>query len=191
MGADAHWLCLSEGGLRRRTREAFSLQTLSDADSTIRRPPRILLARKTDNPPEASRRACEICLAAAHPGRGRNGLRLDLATKSSHGGRIAGDAERGTRVVPRGHELLRKAGRSGRAGARPQDPGLGPHARFQVRNEARASVRASAPERSGATRSRRWFTRPRRLSSRLLSLGTTGVSDDLAQQDSRSVAPCP
>ena len=32
-------------------------RTLSDADSIIRRPPRILLPRKTDNPPEASGRA--------------------------------------------------------------------------------------------------------------------------------------
>ena len=96
---------------------------------------------------------------------------MGLARKSSQAWHIAGDAIRGRRGVPRADGFSGKSTRSGRGRALAQDTSLGPYVRFQARNEAWASVRASVAESSGATRSSRWFTRPRRLSSRLLSSG--------------------
>lgn len=79
---------------------------------------------------------------------------------------------------------------SGRVGARPQVHAatLGSYARFQRRNEARASVRAFSAKSSGATRSRRWFTRPRGLSSRLLLSGR-GLFPTILQKTTPGAPP--
>ena len=96
---------------------------------------------------------------------------MGFATKSSRAGCVPDEADHGRGVALRRDELLRTPTPPGRAGVGARRTRPGPYVRFQYRNEARASVRASAPESSGATRSRRWFNRPRRLSSRLLSSG--------------------
>jgi len=98
-------------------------------------------------------------------------LAMGFGTRSSGGGYVPDDLGCIGRVALRDHEFPRKPELAGRAGVRARDASRSLYARFQLRNEARASVRASEPESSGATRSSRWFTRPRRLSSRLLSSG--------------------
>ena len=96
---------------------------------------------------------------------------MGFGTRSSGGGYDPDEPDCIGRVAVRDGEFSREPELAGRARALARDTSLGPYARFQLRNEARASVRASEPESSGATRSRRWLTRPRRLSSRLLSSG--------------------
>jgi hypothetical protein len=96
---------------------------------------------------------------------------MGFGTRSNGGGYVPDDVGCIGRVALGDDEFLREPELTGRAGVRARDPSRSLYARFQLRNEARASVRASEPESSGATRSRRWLTRPRRLSSRLLSSG--------------------
>ena len=96
---------------------------------------------------------------------------MGFGTRSSGGGYVPDEPDCIGRVALRDDEFPRKSELAGRAGGRARDASRSRYARFQLRNEARASVRASEPESSGATRSRRWLTRPRRLSSRLLSSG--------------------
>ena len=96
---------------------------------------------------------------------------MGFGTRSSGGGYVPDEPDCIGRVALRDDEFPRKPELAGRAGVRARDASRSLYARFQLRNEARASVRASAPESSGATRSRRWLTRPLRLSSRLLSSG--------------------
>ena len=96
---------------------------------------------------------------------------MGFGTRSSGGGYVPDEPDCIGRVALRDDEFPRKPELAGRAGVRARDTSLGPYVRFQARNEAWASVRASVAESAGATRSSRWFTRPRRLSSRLLSSG--------------------
>ena len=97
---------------------------------------------------------------------------MGFGTRSSAGGRGPAEPDSVGRVaLLRDDEFRRKPELAGRAGVWPRVASRSLYARFQLRNEAPASVRASEPESSGATRSRRWLTRPRRLSSRLLSSG--------------------
>jgi hypothetical protein len=107
---------------------------------------------------------------------------MGFATKSSCAGHVPDESDRVRRVAVRRNEFLRTPASSGRAGVRARRTRSGPYARTQYRNEERDAVRASAPESSGATRSRRWFSRPRRLSSRLLSSGRSPFPEILQRR---------